>query len=383
MNDQSESPEQPDPKSTKLDLAKFLPLKVAVETSRGRLYVRPPRTNDWKKFEGDVRDVGVAAIQQLCSRIEDKKNFEPLGQEDFNNLTDTDIHALVPVIFRLVGGEEISDRDGIDELGSAVKAERLKQLELQEKLHADMRKSIESSYGFLGRGPLENLQEQMAKLVDIRSKSFLSSDALHATMNSSRLASDEIRRALEKSSEYNKALRYASIDDSSSGIRAETMRDLSVLIPTPPENTVLGRATLESAANSRELAQNMDDLVDLVAGLNQTVVKDVLPAWVNQVQTVQQGSKVAFEQAAAGLWWTKWAVITSVLVTVLATWWQVFVTKEIDRENSEQQKRIEELLGKQVEMQRNFAEQQARDAAAMRDAISILKPSVADGVSKK
>ena len=84
----------------------------------------------------------------------------------------------------------------------------------------------------------------------------------------------------------------------------------------------------------------MDALVEVVAGINQTLVKDLLPAWVRQVKASQNGAKVAFNQAATGL---KWAVIASVVVTILVTWWQVSVARDIDRENSVQQKRVENI----------------------------------------
>lgn len=129
----------------------------------------------------------------------------------------------------------------------------------------------------------------------------------------------------------------------------------------------MGRATLESAENSRQVAEKMDALVVVVAGLNQAMVQDVLPAWFKKIGEDQQAAKESAGQAARSLQWTKWAVIASVLVTIVATWWQIDVAKSIDRESSEQQKRVEVILKEQLAAQQNLIEQQAKDAAAMRE----------------
>lgn len=102
-------------------------------------------------------------------------------------------------------------------------------------------------------------------------------------------------------------------------------------------------------------------------------MEDVLPAWFNKIKEDQTSAKGAFDQAARGLWWTKWAMIASVFVTIVATWWQVDVARSIDRENSEQQKRAEVVLREQLAVQQKLIEQQAKDAAAMREVVKAMK----------
>jgi hypothetical protein len=85
---------------------------------------------------------------------------------------------------------------------------------------------------------------------------------------------------------------------------------------------------------------------------------------VKQVENSQKDAKDAFNQAATGLSWTKWAVITSVVVTALVTWWQVWVARDIDLDNTEQQKRVETILqGWQLTAQETLAKQLERDTA--------------------
>ena len=156
----------------------------------------------------------------------------------------------------------------------------------------------------------------------------------------------------------------------------------SFTLPSP-EETPLGRATLEGAENSRETVRRMDALVEVVGGLNQMIVKDVLPAWFAGAKSDQENAEQAFKTAGKSLKWTKWAVIASVVVSVFATWWQVTVTREIDQENSVAQRTSESLLREQLAAQRmnesllreqlvaqqKLAEQQSLEAKNLRQLI--------------
>ena len=368
MSNAPESSEEQQPKPKKLNLSDFLPAKAVVETSLGTLYVRHAHTSDWKHFESNnARELGKAAVRHLSSRIEDKNDSEQLADEDFEALDDADFQALVPVIAMQSGWGAMSTGAGLQQLGDSVKAAKTRARERHKEMLADMRKSISSNYGFLEKNALEKLQEQMAGLSSIRS-SMPDADALKAAIWPSTLTADTLKSAIEKTTRGIDPLAMVTGLNETPSQRHPQMPILHL-----PEETKLGRAALESAENSRETAQKMYALVDLITELNQTMVKDVLPAWGEQVKANQQGAKEAFDQAANGLWWTKWAVITSVVVTILTAWWQVSVTRGIDQENTQQQRRVEVLLDKQLVAQQKLIEQQTRDAAAMRETIASLK----------
>jgi hypothetical protein len=160
------------------------------------------------------------------------------------------------------------------------------------------------------------------------------------------------------------ALRTIKGTSASINIEIDTPR---IHWPASPESTPIGRASIESAENSRLLAQRMDGLVEVVVGLNQTLVTEVLPSWIKQVEHDQRGAKESFEQAANGIRWTKWAVIASIVVTMLATWWQVSVARDIDRENSVQQLKALDMLRAQLVVQQKFADQQAQESEKLRE----------------
>lgn len=378
--------QEPQPKPKGLKLSDLFPAKTPIETSIGTLYVRKALTIDWKAFENDeALELGKKAVKLLSSRIEDKESQEQLLQEDLEALNDTDFEALALGISVHNGWGEISSDAGLIELGNNIAAAKKKKLESQKAAMEELRKSISSSYGFLAGGVLEKLQEQMAGISNLRNN-ILHSDTLSAAARIADLAA-----------------RPKVFEEKASLVKPLDLGRPNQLIPRF-EDSPLGRATLESVKNSRETAQKMNDLVDVVAGLNQTLIKDVLPAWFDQVEQGQNGAKVAIRQAAKSLQWTKWAVIVSVLVTALATGWQVYVAFDLDRENSEQQKRTDEILLKQLAGQQQFIkqqertqelllkqltvqqqliEQQVRDAASMRKAIATLKPSTLAVAPKK
>lgn len=382
MIDTPEFSEEPQPKPKKL--VDFLPAKVAVQTSLGTLYVRHAYTSDWKHFESDdSQELGRVAVRQLCSRFEDKSDSGPLAEVDLESLHDTDFHALAPVISKQSDWGEMPAGAGLMELGDAAKAAKEQWIRLNKEMLADLRRSIDSSYGFLGKSALEKLQEQMRGLANIRS-AISGTEAQQAAMRASSLLGDALKGSLASSSASKTAMHGVHLGDTVRGIEAaRTLKLPQIPMPPRPEDTRLGRATLESAENSREVALKMEALVDLIAGLNQTLIKDILPGWVKKVEDDQMGAKVAFNQAANGLRWTKWAVIASVVVTVLTTWWQVYVAREIDRENTDQQKRVEVVLSKQLAGQQKLIEQQARDATAMREAIAALKTQALVAAPKK
>lgn len=376
------SPEESQP-APKRSLSDLLPTKAAVATSLGTLYIRHVYTSDWKHLESDdAENLGKAAVRQLCSRNEDKRNSEPLATDEVDALNEADLQVLVPVIAKRSGWGHLSANAGFKELGDAVKAAKAQLRERHQKMLADMHKSIDVGYSFLPKSSLESLKAQMEALSDIRS-TMPGTDAVQAAMKglsplvdvlnvakgSGRTTKNEIEGTRER-------VRAEEVISRQSRIHPE------VFIPPRPEETPLGRAAIESAENSRDVARKMEDLVDLIAGIHQTMVQDVVPAWFKKVKEDQEAAEGAVRQAADSLWWTKWAVIFSVVVALLTTAWQVSVAREIDRENTELQKRIEATLNSQLLGQQKLIEQQAREAVALREAINASKSSAVVVVPK-
>ena len=155
----------------------------------------------------------------------------------------------------------------------------------------------------------------------------------------------------------------------SASVSSETLQALETrqsLMPSRPENTPLGRATIESAENSRLVSQKVDVLVAVVGGLNETFVTEVLPSWIKNAEHNQREAAAAFDQAVRNFRWTQSATLATVMLTLLVTWWQVSVARDIDRENTVQQQKTLEVLREQLVSQKKFIEQQAGESEKLR-----------------
>lgn len=354
----------------KLDLN---PAKIPVSTSIGTLYVRRIYPRDFDLLTAsDPIELGRATTKLICNLIEDRKDKSPLPDEVFEKISRDDILALLPAIAKQGRlNLTVTAGVGLKDLGSAVLAAKKDLVEQNKKMLEIMRKSIEGNYGFLKERELENLQAQMAGIGDIAS-SIPEFDPGYVA----KLTAEQFAKSAYPSLD-DPAMRVAASITATQELNDNYHEELRIhsrqWMPPPVEDTPLGRAVLESAAHSEEVASKVESLVGLVAGLNQTLVKDVLPAWFRQVETDQQAAKVSFDHAAKQLRWAIIAVFVSAVVTIIATWWQIYVTREIDHENAEQQKRVEDILREQLVQQQKLIGQQAQDAAAMRASIADLK----------
>jgi len=350
MKDKAEAANSARPKTLSLD--DLVPEKAAVSTSVGTLYVRPISISDSKVFEcHEAADLGRAIVHMVTSRIQEKRDSTPLANEDFDALLETDIEALAPVIADKNNWEALPMGAGVVDLGNAARRGRDQALERLNKMREDLRESIGSSYAFLGNSTLEKLQDQMVGLSNIR-QSMAAAENIKAAMDASNVwgqtvlgPSTETRSAADEIREISRINFVPEFERS----RSEEIPSFAL---QSPEDTPLGRATLEGVENSRETVRRMDALVEVVGGLNQTIVKDVLPAWFATAKSDQENAEQAFKTAGKSLKWTKWAVIASVFVSIGATWWQISVTREIDRDNSVAQQRSEFLLREQLTSQR-------------------------------
>lgn len=365
------------PPSKKLKFSDLIRPKVAVPTSIGELFVRTARVSDWEAMDGQSpAELGNAAIQQLSNRAEDKEAREPLGEEDLLQLQESDFRALGEALAKLNGWSDLGEGDARTAVGCCVEKVIREYKEQHRKMLADMQASLKSSYSFLSGDTLEKLQSQMAGLANIRNP------LAGIKLPESTLSVIRGIKNAEEQFKIPKGLDLMGLPPKPP-LGPEQVITVPPFHPIDPADTKLGRATLENVRISQETSQKLDSLVELVAGLNQTVIQDVLPAWVKQVEADQASAQQAFQHASASLRWTQLAVAISIVVTLGATWWQVQVAREIDHDNSEQQKRVEQLMRQQLETQREQTAQYARDAESLRAILEKLTPSNASVPKRK
>ncbi|WP_158683830.1 hypothetical protein [Pseudomonas sp. LH1G9] len=348
----------PETTSKKLLLSDLIPEKSEVKTSLGPLYVRSANRGDWKHFDSNKpMELGRIALQRLVSREQSKLVNATLSDEDFEKLIDTDLFALNSMIAKKSELRDLPAQPGLIELGGAVQIGKEKEALRSKKVLDEMRKSIDNSYSFLGQSAVKKLQEQMSALTDIR-ESISASETLRTAAELSDFnVSSDLKRVAD-------TLRPLA-EDYTLGRLGSAHKTFEPYI-TSPEETVLGRATLESVENSRDTNIRINALLEIVSGLNQTIVADILPGWIQKAKDDQNHANKSFDQAKRSLNWTKWTVILSAIISFAATWWQISASQSIDDGNSTSQKITENLLREQLSVQRKLSEQQTKETAQLK-----------------
>ncbi len=313
------------------------PKGVPIETSVGTLYAKfltSDSLSSLKKIQ-EMDRVGLLAIQLATSKNSDGE-FESLPEDVLNRLSDQDYLVLATEIAKQSGIRWSPDRPILVSFGMGVK--QLIAIHAEEDKR--LKDSISQSYRFLEKSTLEKLQEQLGSLGKLTADAQSLRDHWSPMFqpSSAKQVHDEFQK------------------------RQTERIPLTPLPYAPPrfEETPVGKATLEGVRSTREVSQKMDSLVEVVGGLNQTLMTEVLPGWFKQVEHDQAAANKNIQHAAKGLMWTKWAVIVSVVVSVLVTWWQVMVAREIDVGNTEQAKKIEQLTAELLVAQKRMIELQER-----------------------
>lgn len=429
MSDGTAKGQEPTKKIRILDL---MPEKTPIPTSLGTLYVRHIYVSDWKHLErNDSDELGKAIVGRVTSRLKDKGDDTALSDDDFAALVSTDFDVLAPAIAAQCGWGALPEMPALEALGQLAKTEKEKIRKQFKKQTDDMRKSVEGAYGFLGKDTLEKLTGQLKGLADIREAFRLgsSSDALKnslmgtdayiqaarysdlsnalkgiapstqydevvraAAAAAGNMGSDfsELSKAAKASTQYEEMARTAAAaagNMDSDFLELQPSLEIHVpRMPPRPEETPVGKAAVATALHAEEIARLMAVLTDATAGLNQTVVTEILPAWFKQVENDTRAGNASLSNAAESLWWAKWAIGLSILTTIFTTWWQISVTREIDGSNNKQQQVIEDaaserhdaveaLLKREIAMQEALIQRQADDAEQLRAVIRSMEKS--------
>ena len=296
----------------------------------------------------------------------------------FGKLNDEDIQCLTKTIVEQNDWGALPSGDALEELGKAALDDILKYSDSSKRLAG-----LAEKYSFLSNPSLNAIQEATRKFESLSSNSrvldSLNSPSLKA-MQEAVKGIDILNSRAAESIYKNNLDERAQID----GLFKTRPTEPPLRLPTIPkqEETPVGKAALESAESARITAQKVDALVEAVGEINRLIVHQVLPQWFEHVQKTQKTSQHSIEQAASSLWWTKWAVIISGLVTVATASWQVYVTQSVDKENTAVQLRIEELLKRQLETQLLLNAQQSSRLSRDGDTQSAGSPANKQEVAK-
>lgn len=349
-----EKEEKSEGKSKPLEISHliFIRDRVAVKCSGGLFYVRQAKVSDFFYFasieDENSKKLGERIFRALVSdKEEEGEESEHLDINLFGKLTDEDIQCLAKAIVEQNDWGALPNGDALEELGKAALDDILKYSDSSKRLAG-----LAEKYSFLTNPSLNAIQEAAKKFETLS----FNSRVLDSLNSPSLKAMQEAVRGVDiLNSRAAESIYQNNLDGSShvGGLFKTRPNDPPLRIPRAPkqEETPVGRAALESAESARITAQKVDALVEAVGEINRVIVYQVLPQWFRHVQETQKSSRHSIGQAASSLWWTKWAVIISVVATVATASWQVYVTRSIDKANTAGQLRIEELLQRQLETQ--------------------------------
>ncbi|MFT0533946.1 hypothetical protein ACMHYJ_14125 [Castellaniella hirudinis] len=242
-----------------MDIKNLIPKKVAVETSAGELYVRHNLTGDLeklKKLESGEGGLTAALVRLYAS--EDQNNFDvaPLSDSLFSRLGKDDIENILAATARQVYMKDLPEGLVPDGLSDFIKNEIVE----EEKKRAKMFEKA-GLYSFLGDQAYSSILEQEKKKARMQGLAGLSAIA------------ETEARASRVVFEQPKPIRL-------------------------PENPLI-KLSQENAQISRNMAQKTDSLIDVVSGLHDALVVEVLPKWMEEARKSEQRTGEALEISKA------------------------------------------------------------------------------------
>lgn len=330
--------------------------RVPVETTLGQYFARHVITSDLPVFaqyvsqdspgvETNYGQLGKTAILRLVCVDESRDSAPAFNEESFAALTDSDLAATVEAVAQACELTASSDVRTPAALGSAL-FPTLSALAKQEKeSRTAIQQSIETNFGNLSATVQAALGYRMSALSTARN-ALSTSTAVEAAQAAIERQTSLVRNAIAG---------VPRVGDAIVSPTRPLMADVTPFRPPKFEETPVGRtaaraamASEESAKQLTEVAGLMGTMAEQMAGLQTLFLSEVLPQWVQNLEDGANATRTTLRQAESSLSWAKWALVASVVVSVLMTGWQVWLAREYKLENDRQQENTELLLRQQL-----------------------------------
>lgn len=389
-----------DEATASMDDAKASPIlkpreKIPVNTTEGTLYVRHLLFVDISKiaefFKMDppaLADAGRAVLLRLTSMTSASEDKTEVDKAIFNSLNEQDLRSLATTIAKESHLGALAEGDSLTALGRAVQEEIKRATKEFAKTFAEVKRSWDSKFVTLPETIRAALQSSLIGIDDI-SKRLRESSAVEFFQKSF----VESTPAIEQYLRANKTIIDAtnSSDVGGNVITADGKPGSMFNRYFPPpielpdfETLPIGRAakaTEEMARQITEVAGLLGEMGARIGELSTTIVGTAVPEWMKNLEGDRESTRKTLDQARNSLRWTKWAVIVSVLVTMLMTGWQVWLAREYKLDNDRQQNAIESLLRGQLEVAQQFRKQAAEDADKARALFDSLATTQKEKIS--
>lgn len=339
--------------ATKIDLRRRE--RVPAVTTQGRYFARHLVVRDLPIFDeyiqkGDAATVadheklGKLALLTLVAGGDDDEITPALTEATFTALTPDDITTLANAVAIACRLTLSSTTNSIDALGAAL-LKSLSEIARQVADTADaIRRTFTHNFGALSTSLQANLQDK-----------FLAVSAARAALGSSSAVGAAVKGLGRQSAILGSTSSLAMPSIGGTLKAAKRNVDLDALRPPRFEETAAGRtaaraasASEESARQLTEVAGLMGTMADGMASLQTVFLSEVLPKWFRDLEEGGDATRTTLRQAESSLEWAKWALVASVVVSLMMTGWQIWLAREYKLENDAQQDRSELLMQQQL-----------------------------------
>lgn len=363
--------------SKKSILSMMLKDRKPVTTSQGTFYVRHLSVGDMKTFAGyfdekkdkashDLRALGELALKTLVCTDNDPEKTSVLTEEIFSQLSSTDIELLIDGVIEVCRLTPLAGNKTLESLGSIVFDEVTSDIKRTLEMNKKLKSSMGSAFGSLSQGAMKSLVDSMSSLNAVRDSLKLS-PAVEAFR---KLQEDQER--LFGGMAHKELLAQAKISEMPQPRMPE-------LYMPKFEETPMGRAAIaseDSAAQLREVAGLVGDMADKLANLHTVFLTEVIPQWVDSLEKNSGAINTSLSQTEKSLFWAKWALIASVVVTIAMTAWQIRIASNYKLDNDQQQTDALLIMKEQLKASQELNKQLKTDSMQLKEELVKLQQSV-------
>ena len=340
--------------------------------------------NDYLDKNSEKTSLNFKALADLSLKVltctdNDPEKTQAITEETYTKLTGDDIKALAVALTKACNLRPLPEGDTLEALGAILFDHLTEQIRNMVESDAKIKQMLDKNFGSLSESLKVNLGENLSALSAIR-ESLKMSPAVEAMRKiqeeqkqfygglsaiQKSLKMSPHLEAMQKVQEKQKRLygqnesgfAPATTPFSKSGIDVS-----SLILPPKFEETPVGRAASrvaiageESARQLGEVAGLVGQMVEEMAKLQTSVQMEVLPQWYKNIEDssdatnkILNQTEKTLNQTEKSLYWARWALIASVIVTVTMTGWQLWIGHQYKLENDAQQNTSESLMRQQL-----------------------------------
>ncbi len=363
--------------SKKSILSLMLNDRQPVTTSQGIFYVRHLSVGDMKTFAGyfdekkdkashDLRALGELALKTLVCTENNPEKLSALTEEIFSKLSNTDIELLINGVIEVSGFTTLPDSKTLESFGSIVFDEITSNIKRTKETTESLKRSMSSAFGSLSQGAMKSLVDSMTSLNAVR-------DSLRLSP-----AVEALRKVQEDQDRLFGGIAHKDFLTQAKILEKPQPRIPELYLPKF-EETPIGRAAIaseDSATQLREVAGLVGDMAYKLADLHTVFLTKIIPEWKTSLEDNSKAMNKSFQNAEQNLKWAKWALIASVVVTILTTTWQIWIAREYKLENDKQQSDSVLIMKEQLKASQELNKQLKTDAMKLKDELLKLQQSV-------